>query len=611
MTQHEKNKKWTIMVYLAGDNNLTANCVSVMQQLAAVKYKEDVCVLACFDSNTPVPKGTRYLAINCEHQPRDNKFQWKMQNILVPPDDRGHGIETPDFCGPEVDKSARKERVERTGVAEGLKRFLRWAVEKHPESDRYMLILYGHGPVVGGKTFLARENPPSALSLEQLRDVLNSQFDPKNKRKLDILACQNCVMNGVETAFEVKDNVDFMLGSQGLVLADGWPYEAILGEVMRDLNAEPREIARRILKACAMHLLDYSLMDRSSEQSVCDLSRLNKNENGNNIIPRIRALVAALHDGLSFDDSDEKKRLNHPVICDAVRLARLEAQSYWGEIFVDLADFCERLLLRCDAAVRAHQTFLKEHGGSNIPTDEEFSKIALIEKLKHIIKCCVDVIEEVQEIAPQSYYIGSELQYSHGLSIYFPWTLPDRPYFFERRTDPNIFRLRTAFETYSEYGFVQASNWSQFLKDFFRATLRNVQRADRKFSVKPQSLEPDIGFVHFDIPAPPKEIITIDLQKSSSDTGEVDYNVWSMIKNYPRRNYLSPADCPRKLSTAVVVSAGEGSFANQYSPPVSYLGWNIPELVAEAIRENDDKAKLREERVTGEETTSTAPKEDE
>jgi hypothetical protein len=39
-------------------------------------------------------------------------------------------------------------------------------------------------------------------------------------------------------------------------------------------KAEPEEISRKLLKACARHLLDFSVMDRSSEQSVCNLARL-------------------------------------------------------------------------------------------------------------------------------------------------------------------------------------------------------------------------------------------------------------------------------------------------------------------------------------------------
>ena len=45
--------KWTIMVYLAGDNDLTSHCVSVLQQLEAVKYRDDVCVLPRLDGPDP------------------------------------------------------------------------------------------------------------------------------------------------------------------------------------------------------------------------------------------------------------------------------------------------------------------------------------------------------------------------------------------------------------------------------------------------------------------------------------------------------------------------------------------------------------------------------
>src|SRR5882672_3773119 len=53
--------KWTIMIYLAGDNALSADCIAVMQALEAANPSREVEVLACFDSNTPRPKGSRYL----------------------------------------------------------------------------------------------------------------------------------------------------------------------------------------------------------------------------------------------------------------------------------------------------------------------------------------------------------------------------------------------------------------------------------------------------------------------------------------------------------------------------------------------------------------------
>jgi hypothetical protein len=79
------------------------------------------------------------------------------------------------------------------------------------------------------------------------------------------------------------------------------------------------------------------------------------------------------------------------------------------------------------------------------------------------------------------------------------------------------------------------------------------------------------------------EVVTINLQKSSSDTGKVDHEVWSNIKNYPRRNYLSPADCRRRVNTESRQLAGTKNFTNNNSPPVSYLGWNMPTVVVETI----------------------------
>ena len=571
--------KWTIMVYLGGDNNLTTNCISVLQQLENVQYgDEDVCVLACFDSNTPAPKGARYLAINCKKRKVEAKFDWEIHNDLIPSFVRGpdHTIEAPDFCKPdaEVDRTPPSRPV----VAEGLRRFINWAVENHTESERYMLILYGHGPLVAGQTFLAKENPPSSLRLEDLQGVLNGYFGRGRKRKLDVIACQNCVMNGIETAYELKDHVNFMIGSQGLVLAHGWPYEKMIGAVLEDPNAPTPVIARKLLKACARHMLDFVVMDRSSEQSLCDLQCLRMNDN---MTRAIRSLVNALRTGLAFDRKNDD--VEYPSICNAVRLARLEAQSYWGETFVDLYDFCERLIKSCSEIDAVKPCFLEDMGLDVVDLPDRFKRLAA--QINRIVACCIRVQTEVKKMVPESFYIGSELQYSNGLSIYFPWTLPGPPYFFKSKgRKGKHFSLKTSFETYRGYTFVEATSWDCFLKSFFQATLRNVRRSPRRFMVRGTN-NLSLGLV--EQVEPPQEVITIDLQKSSSDTGNVDHEIWSSVKNYPRRNYLSPSDCPRRVDTAGSQRPGSATFKNRNWPPVSYLGWNITGLVAETITRVD------------------------
>src|SRR5690242_7769213 len=112
-------KEWTVMVYLAGDNNLTANCIEVLQQLESVKYNDSICVLACFDSNTPWPKGSRYLAINSPRDHAKNGLDWGIHNDLIPPNQRNHAFTPPSFCDDAVPVNGQHMR--RPEVAEGLR----------------------------------------------------------------------------------------------------------------------------------------------------------------------------------------------------------------------------------------------------------------------------------------------------------------------------------------------------------------------------------------------------------------------------------------------------------------------------------------------------------
>ena len=600
-------QKWTVMVYLAGDNNLTANCISVLQQLETVEDDDSICVLACFDSNTPWPKGSRYLAINCRRKHTDNGLNWEIHNDLIPPIERGHAFTAPTFC-PGNPNGDNGDEIRRPDVAEGLDRFLSWAMnpDSNKQADRYMLILYGHGPVVAGSSFLAKENPPSSLRLLDLKRILGKHFgkaparkdrdgkeiEGKDKPKLDILACQNCVMNGIETAYEVQDQVKYMIGSQGLVLANGWPYERILSWLVKNPEKPTEEVARNLLKACAKNLLDFAVMDRSSEQSACNLERFSNGHagKGENIVTAVGKLSNALQEGLQFH-KNKADGLVYPLIADLIKLARLEAQSYWAEVFADVYDFCERLLKKCNEAVKT-QTSLLATMGYDGEGSARFETTQLLRILRNIVDASIQVTREIEGtrckdrgqvtkgIVEYSYFIGSDLQYSHGLSIFFPWTLPAEPYFFTRRGEHD-WVLKTAFETYRTYGFATESGWADFLVDFYKATLRKVRRSDRDFFLKTDG-QLATGIVGEQRISPP-DVLAIDLQKSSSDTGAVDRDVWSTVKNYPRRNYLSPTDCARKVENSGCLVAGSDYYPDD-DPPVSYLGWNISGLVAEVVK---------------------------
>jgi len=84
--------------------------------------------------------------------------------------------------------------------------------------------------------------------------------------------------------------------------------------------------------------------------------------------------------------------------------------------------------------------------------------------------------------------------------------------------------------------------------------------------------------------APKEYVLSTDyLQKTDSNSGADDSNLMSNVKNYPRRNYLSPSDCARSVDTGGRLVVGSEHYPNTRSTPVSYLGWNICDFVANVI----------------------------
>jgi hypothetical protein len=319
-------------------------------------------------------------------------------------------------------------------------------------------------------------------------------------------------------------------------------------------------------------------MDRSLEQSVCDLTKFGDG----NILVNVKALADALREELETGAAGE---VSYPQIRDAIRLARLEAQSFWDETFVDLYDFCELLLEKCIDYVKTQESLLQglELAAQKESALAQLKEADVIKKMNNIGVRCRALLGDIEEVVPRSYYIGSELQYSHGLSIYFPWTLPEGPYFFEPVRDHNAqpaeevknFKLKTAFDVYKKYAFAGVSGWPEFLESFFRATLRDVRRFDKKYRESDDLADMDFT------PTNNENTFATTLQKSSSDVSREGDCGSINIKNYPRRNYLSPADCARKTQGVAADVA-----MSQYSTKelVSYLGWNIRGMVAEVVR---------------------------
>jgi hypothetical protein len=135
---------------------------------------------------------------------------------------------------------------------------------------------------------------------------------------------------------------------------------------------------------------------------------------------------------------------------DLILLAHWEAQSYWQESYTDIYDFCYRLDDGCAAVL-------------NKPThDKKPTETAKV--VKAIQDACGDVMEVLRRgkdsedrLVLRSDYVGPAFQYTHGFSVFFPWS----------RTMNDRF-----WKDYSQNYKFESANWHEFLDKYWKVTMR-------------------------------------------------------------------------------------------------------------------------------------------
>jgi hypothetical protein len=493
MVEKNEEKEWTLMFYIASDNELAPLVVSQLKAIKDAGFHEDINVLVHFDPNElGVP--TRIYDVN-----RDRKRKLKLKRKSTP--DLSNSIigdgEDPfirnlveDNIDPEEIttkgrtasaglKNALKALIEGDEVSakDALKTFLSFCREFHP-AKHYMLFLIGHGMVVGNDAFLPDERPISAITLISLEDILREFTDNIGKEStLELLALHSCSMSAIEVAYQLKGTAKYLMASEGPSFVGSYPYRQLLKKVFNNLkeakkggrDLDIQDLVERLYFLTLHNATDFLHAGYSFDLALCNLDP--KKVEG--VSESIRNLVGILKDGLTASSAGNNsvatkrgKRLKELVL-----LAHWEAQSYWGESYTDLFDFCRCLRERCDP-----KGALK------------YLHTACSDVIKKLDTNRSDVISErFEPLVIRSDQFGPQFQYSHGLSVYFPWSRPietvakrsnkartgDREKYMDEE--------KGIMERYQVYAFTKElgeNSWFSFLETYFKETRRRTREEE-------------------------------------------------------------------------------------------------------------------------------------
>jgi len=455
----KKKAAWTVMVYLAGDNNLSSECLFALTEMKKAAPGKQIQVIAQFDPqdnylpthryeiNRKGPNSTLFEDIideahynpeTCEVRFRKEskraellatsrlKHRTVIESVLSDAND----LTSLEFKDEEITDDTN------TGSPVTLYNFLSFCIQEYP-ADHYMVVLSGHAGGTESDYLLKDSSSKGSLTFNELKQVFKELQTDLNGKPIDIIGMDNCLMSMGEICYELRGLAQIAVGCESYSPASGWPYREILERLRIDFaerkakrKSLPAEAAKAIVEEYVNYYARYWMAGLSVTQSAIDIGKVQK------FRKVMDKFASELEQGLVKEyekNSRKQKSTTSPSpFQDALVLAHWEAQSYNGESFVDLYDFCDCLERRLQSA--------------------------------SVGKTCREVKKFIKsEFVLRSCYSGAVYQYSYGVSIYFPWAEVANSY-------TNLDFIKDSVDT----------GWGKFLRTYTAMTRRQPQGADKQ-----------------------------------------------------------------------------------------------------------------------------------
>ena len=522
----KKNAAWTVMVYLAGDNNLSTECMFALTEMKQANIGKHVNVIAQFDPSDPHLPTHRYVI---QKRGKNKGFRHDIIDQACYFDDGEIKFGKESACAQTLAADRKRERDLRlatwseayltgspqreplniydtdSGSPVTLYNFISFCLQEYP-ADHYIVVLSGHAAGTERDYLMKDESSACSLTFNEMKRV----FERVRKdlgRPLDIVGMDTCLMSMAEICYELRGSAEIVVGCESFSPASGWPYREVLERLADDFvnpRLQPEEsvveaAAKAIVKEYVNYYSNYWIAGLSVTQSALNVCKVEKlHEVINELAGRMEKQLIAEANAIPPNGGGRQFQ-------DALLLAHWEAQSYNGEQFVDLFDFCDCLQTRLGEGAIAEQC--------------------------QVVK---DFLES--EFVLASCYSGAIYQYSYGVSLYFPWSYVALSYW-------NLDFVKEA----------QGSGWGSFLKTYTLLTRRTPRGMDAKSKLA-QALNDRIANSLSSEPVDDehKSLYRMGIDRMGIDrtnTGAARNYIHSM-RNPP--NVFFPDECIRKRKSALL-----------------------------------------------------------
>jgi len=211
-------RKWTIIVYMAADNDLESAAIADLNELEAVRYNAQVSVLALVDRNPA------YDMTN------GNWSDTRLFEIRTDPGGINSTIVSTRLDCPELGLSSETETELNTADPLVLSRLIDFAKRSYP-AEHYALFVWGHGTGWRNGTFAGTSQATvRAVAFDDTHGqymALPSFGRAIADKGLSLIGFDTCYAAVLELAYQIRNDAELFAGSEGEILSNGWDYTSL------------------------------------------------------------------------------------------------------------------------------------------------------------------------------------------------------------------------------------------------------------------------------------------------------------------------------------------------------------------------------------------------
>ncbi len=347
---------WTVMVYLDADNDLEGAGIDDVNEMEKAPSGTGINVVVQMDR---IPGGDN-----------SNGGWTDTRRYLITHDSNPTLITSPRVGGTLGELNM--------GDPQTLVNFAQWAITNYP-ADHYLLILWDHGSgwkkgtsARPCKGLAYDDTSGDYLTTAEMSSALQTVRTSLG-HNLDIVACDACLMQMAEVAYQIRGSADYYVASEETIPWDGYPYDDWLTALASSPSMSAAELSTSLVNT---YVASYNGGSQGTEYvtlSAVDLSKIGE------VAGVVGDFGTALGNAMAS-------------YCQYIITYASAAQSYADLDYKDLYHLAQ---------------LMKDH----VPDD---GVIAAAGAVQSAVTAAV--------IANGS--VGSTLADSHGLSIYYPYPYP-------------------------------------------------------------------------------------------------------------------------------------------------------------------------------------------